>query len=197
MKITTILLFILVSINLVACVGGGEDSSDNTNNSSTGDSNSGNSNSGNSDTDDCTNSLTDTPQQSSYQRVYDNCIVWDEITDTGSVTIKYNSDTSESTGLGLRIHYDSASMTFVEASNVFSEDLIITPETQNDNEDFDQNNTTDKFINAAWAAFTGYWGIEFDQELATLVFQKIEGGSTNYNLSYTASSITPGITFNP
>jgi len=193
MKITNTLLIILLSINLAACVGGGDDNSDNTN---TGDS-SGDSNTGGSDTENCPNTLTDTPEQSNYQKVYDNCIVWDENSAKGSVTVKYNSDTLESTGLGLRIHYDSASMTFVEASNVFSEDIIITPETQNDNEDFDQNNNTDKFINGAWAAFTGYWAIPTDQDLATLEFQKIEGGSTNYNLSYTASSITPGITFNP
>ena len=193
MKITNFLLIILLSINLAACVGGGDDNSDNTN---TGDS-SGDSNTGGSDPENCPNTLTDTPEQSNYQRVYDNCIVWDENSFSGTVTVKYKSDTSESTGLGLRIHYDSSSMTFVNASNVFGENLFVEPEAQNDNQDFDQNSNTDLFLNVAWVAFTGYWGIEFDQELATLVFQKIEGGSTNYNLSYTASSITPSITFNP
>ena len=111
--------------------------------------------------------------------------------------MKYKSDTSESTGLGLRIHYDSSSMTFVNASNVFGENLIVEPEAQNDNQDFDQNSNTDLFLNVAWAAFTGYWTIPSDQDLATLEFQKIETGSGNYNLSYSATSVTPGITFNP
>jgi osmotically-inducible protein OsmY len=194
MRIITSLLIILVSISLTSCGGGG--GADNTGNANTGNSNTGNSNTGNSGAETCPNSLSDTPQQSNYQIVYDDCIEW--IGNTGSVTVKYNSDSSELTGLGLRIHYDSASMTLVGASNVYNESLISSPETSTtDSEDFDQNSSTDKFLIAAWASINGDWPGKLNQDLASLEFQKIDGGSTNYNLSYSASSVPPGITLNP
>jgi hypothetical protein len=189
MKTITSLLIILVSISLTSCGGGGGGDS-------TGNSNTGNSNTGNSGTETCPNSFTDTPQQSNYQIVYDDCIDW--VGNTGSVTVKYKSDSSDLTGLGLRIHYDSSSMTLVGASNVYDESLISSPETSsNDSQNFDQNISTDKYLIAAWASLDGDWPGKLNQDLATLEFQKIEGSSTNYNLSYSASSVPPRITLNP
>lgn len=216
MKISTALLIILLSLNLAACVGGGDDNADtsgtdnsdnsntgdsNTGDSNNGDSNTGDSNTGDSNTDDsntasCSNGLPDTSNQSNYQIVYDDCIVWDG--DIGTVIVKYNSDASELTGLGLRIHYDSSSMTYISASDVLAKDLIGSPETSsNDNQDFDQNSSTNKYIIAAWASIEGDWPGQTDQNIATLQFQKIDGGSTYYNLGYSANSVPPGITFNP
>lgn len=207
MKISS-LLIILLSINLAACGGGGGDTSDrpvinNANNSDDGDSSSGDTGSGSdtgsdtgADANVCTNGLDVTAGQTNYQTVYDNCIVWTE--NLGSVTVKYNSDSSELTGLGLRIHFDSSSMEFIESSDILSKDLIGTPTlTSNDNEDLDQNSSTDKYLIAAWASLNGDWPGETYQDLVTLNFQKKEGGSANYNLSYSANSVPPGITFNP
>lgn len=183
MKISSLLIFIL-SINLVACGGSGDVSSE-TGGSDTG-----------SGENICTNGLDVTAGQTNYQTVYDNCIVWTE--NSGSVTVKYNSDASELTGLGLRIHYDSSSMEFINSSDVFSKDLIGAPSSSsNDSEDLDQDISTDKFLIAAWGSLNGDWPGQMNQDLVTLNFQKIDGGSTNYNLSYSATSVPVGITFNP
>ena len=112
--------------------------------------------------------------------------------------MKYNSDASESTGLGLRIHFDSSSMEFIDSSDMFTKDRIGTPGSlSNDNEDLDQNSSTDKFLIAAWASVAVNWPGETYQDLVTLNFQKIDGGSANYNLSYSANSVPVGFTFNP
>ena len=89
-------------------------------------------------------------------------------------------------------------MEFINSSDIFTKDLIGTPDSlSNDNDDLDQNTSTDKFLIAAWASVTGDWPGQTYQDLVTLNFQKIDGGSTNYNLSYSAISVPPGITFNP
>ena len=203
MKISSLLIILLI-INLAACVGSGDDTSDkpvinNTNDADVGDSGNGDSDTGSdtgADANICTNGLDITAGQTNYQTVYDNCIVWTE--NFGSVTVKYNSDASELTGLGLRIHFDSSSMQFIESSYILSKDLIGTPTlTSNDNEDLDQNISTDKYLIAAWASFNGDWPGETYQDLVTLNFQKIDGGLANYNLSYSTNSVPPGITFNP
>ncbi len=203
MKISS-LLIILLSINLAACVGSGGDTSDkpvinNTNDADVGDSGNGDSDTGSdtgADANICTNGLDITAGQTNYQTVYDNCIVWTE--NFGSVTVKYNSDTSELTGLGLRIHFDSSSMEFMESSDILSKGLIGPPIlTSDDNEDLDQNSSTDKLLIAAWASLNGDWPGETYQDLVTLKFQKIDGGSVNYNLSYSATSVSVGFTFNP
>jgi hypothetical protein len=200
MKISS-LLIILLSINLVACGGSGGDTLDkfvtnDKNNSDTSGTGTSTGSDTGSDVNICTNGLDVVDGQTNYQTVYDDCIVWTG--SLGSVNVKYNSDDSELTGLGLRIHFDSSSMEFINSSDIFTKDLIGTPGSlTNDDDDLDQNASTDKFLIAAWASLAGDWPGQNYIDLVTLNFQRIDGGSANYNLSYSANSVPVGITFNP
>lgn len=144
----------------------------------------------------CSNEAPNVSNLVNYQIIYDECIQWDG--DTGSVDVKYQSDKSELTGIGFRIHYDNLSMKFVSASNVFSKDLIYSPETSiNDTEDFDQDSSSNAYLNTAWASVNGDWPGTENTTLLTLNFEKLVDGNNNYHLNYSAISNTTGYQFNP
>jgi len=62
------------------------------------------------------------------------------------------------TGLGLRVHYDSSVLEFVEVVNLFTTDNIINGSlSEEDSADYDSNPNTDRFISVAWASIFGNW----------------------------------------
>ena len=68
------------------------------------------------------------------------------------VTVKYSGGES-TTGLGLRMHYDSSALTLTGTSDVFTNSPIDadgTPAT--DSTDLDGNASTDTYIDFAWAS---------------------------------------------
>ncbi|MFL2530147.1 MAG: family 16 glycosylhydrolase, partial [Porticoccaceae bacterium] len=94
------------------------------------------------------------------------------------VTVSYTSDDSSTTGLGIRIHFDSSEMTLSGASNAFTTDRI-SPDISTDTifldtDDFDGNAETDKFVIGSWASLFGQWPGSFDEtgkvNLFTLTF---------------------------
>ncbi|CAI8164281.1 MAG: Uncharacterised protein [Cellvibrionales bacterium UBA7375] len=139
---------------------------------------------------------------SPYQKVYDDGIVWDG--NTGTLVVKYeaNAVSSDSTGLGLRIHFDSTSMVVAQSSGVVVEShgaLLIGPlDTVPDSGDFDNNVATDSLVGINYVSITGGWPGDAalpssgdDVVLATLTFEKVEGGNNNFVHDYTASSQPP------
>src|SRR3990172_9605745 len=61
------------------------------------------------------------------------------------------------TGLGLRLHFSSAQLTFGSLSNVLATGLIIQGSPQADTSNFDGDGSTNMFVNVAWADFSGNW----------------------------------------
>jgi hypothetical protein len=96
------------------------------------------------------------------------------------VTVSYTSDDSSTTGLGIRIHFDSSEMTLSSASDPFMTDRIASPSTDSvflDTDDFDGNAETDKFVIGSWASLFGQWPGSFDEtgkvNLFTLTFDML------------------------
>jgi hypothetical protein len=184
---TSTLLLILFSINLVACLGDEAPEEKNTEETPI---------SIISNLNNCSSQPPSTTGLVKYQIVYDGCIAWNG--DTGTAIVRYISDDAETTGLGIRVHYDSASMSFKSANDVLDQDLTVTPVDQDDSvENHDENNDTDFFINVAWASVFGNWPQTYEADLVTLTFEKKENADGNYYLKFTSSSTASGFQFNP
>jgi beta-glucanase (GH16 family) len=91
-----------------------------------------------------------------------------------SVEIAYNVSTNDNalTGLGLRVHYDSSVLEFIGINNLLATDNFINSNaSEADNEDFDGNPETDRFVLFAWASLFGSWpGTELPVNLLTINF---------------------------
>ena len=109
------LLLILLSINLVACLG--EEASAPLEIP----------NSPNSDLVYCTDNPINTEAlPTNYQIVYDDCIAWNG--NTGTAVVRYLSNSATTTGLGVRVHFDSESMQLTDVYALLTTDVIANPE---------------------------------------------------------------------
>jgi beta-glucanase (GH16 family) len=86
------------------------------------------------------------------------------------------------TGLGLRIHYDSSVLEFIEVVNLLTTDNIINGSlSEPDSEDYDGNPSTDRFVPVAWASIFGDWPSEaLPTNLLSLKFMVSENAATQY-----------------
>ena len=114
-----------------------------------------------------------------------------EIADGNQVTITVNyqaTDDDLTTGLGLRLHFDSSKLADLEVIGLLSSDLI-GAQFQDDTSDFDNDPSTDRFYNASWASFNGQWpsGEEFPVGLYSISFAAVETFSDT-QLNFTLSS---------
>ena len=68
-----------------------------------------------------------------------------------SITIGYDAsdDSSTLTGLGLRVHFDSSVLTYVDASGLVTTDNISAPSLNSDTEDYDNDPNTDSYISSS------------------------------------------------
>ena len=130
-----------------------------------------------------------------FQRIYDNGIVW--YGDTGSLTVEYQSSSANTTGIGFRAHYDSSSMRVTNATQYPVDAITATSaaSSQSDARNYDDNEATDNFLTFAWASIYGQWPQTNQVSLATIEFERIEGGSSNYNVAYAAISASAGYQF--
>ena len=78
---------------------------------------------------------------SNYQKLFDDGISWDEDTGLGTLLVKYESNTVESgsTGIGLRVHFDSTSMQVVSQDVQPHGALLIPASPAVDSGDFDND----------------------------------------------------------
>jgi hypothetical protein len=98
------------------------------------------------------------------------------------VDVDYLADSNELTGLGLRVHYDSSKLSFVEMSNVFSEDLIFESENFEDADD-----PSASYVAVAWASVDGDWtGGELPENLFSAVFDVLADETTATQISFSA-----------
>ncbi|MCS5588270.1 MAG: hypothetical protein NZ697_07305, partial [Porticoccaceae bacterium] len=115
------------------------------------------------------------------------------------VTVNYSGGAS-TTGLGLRMHYDSSALTLIGTSDVFTNSPIDADGTPGaDSSDSDGNATTDTYIDFAWASLFGGWpgpsAADPDgQALFTATFEVAEGFESS-ELTFSASSTAAGYDF--
>ena len=73
-----------------------------------------------------------------------------------TLVISYNADDATTTGMGVRIHFDSTKLSVASLENVLSQDNIFAnavPTADNDN--FDGDSSTDSYVDIAWASLFG------------------------------------------
>ena len=114
------------------------------------------------------------------------------------VSFEYNTSNNNAslTGLGLRVHYDSSVLTFVEFADVLNVDSIANNGPFNDIDDLDNDSVTDKYLLASWASINGNWPGTLPSSLLTLTFNVVEetlNESTPIGLSI--SSLAAGYGF--
>ncbi len=113
-----------------------------------------------------------------------------------SVSVEYNADDADLTGLGLRVHFDSSELTLADISNVLSQDHMFTDsDVQSDTDDFDGNASTDSFVHVAWASVDGDWTGEVPADLLTVNFTVAETSTGSTSVGFSASDNAIGYDF--
>ncbi|GJL87863.1 MAG: hypothetical protein DHS20C03_15720 [Minwuia thermotolerans] len=133
-----------------------------------------------------------------------------------SFTVIYDNDVGDvtTTGLGLRIHFNSAELEGIDFSNVFQQDLQTFGQVVVDDDlDADNDANTDKFIQFSWASFGNNFpgagnlpqdlvtftfdvGAAFDGELVNFSAQSLPidlGGFGQPGFIPTSLAINPGL----
>jgi hypothetical protein len=115
-----------------------------------------------------------------------------------SITVGYDVSDADSslTGLGLRVHYDSSVLTFVELSDVFATDNISAGGPDNDADDFDNDPSTDKYLTANWASLFGNWPGSLPADLLTASFTVADDDTlVNTVINFSSNSNAAGYQF--
>jgi hypothetical protein len=106
-------------------------------------------------------------------------------------------DKTATTGLGLRIHYNSKAARSVAFKNLLDENLLAyDTSSAADVEDFDGDAATDRYINIAWMDIDGNWPSSkpLPAELATVVFE-LQRDADPLRLNVSASGTAAGFEF--
>ena len=120
-----------------------------------------------------------------------------------SVSISVGYDVSDNdptlTGLGLRVHFNSSILTFVDATDVLTQDNISSPAVAvPDIEDYDNDPSTDMYVDASWASLFGSWPGTLPASLMTLNFNVAESVTdATTRIDFSSTSNTAGYTFAP
>jgi hypothetical protein len=118
------------------------------------------------------------------------------------LTYSTSDNDNQLSGLGLRVHYDSAFLTLNSLSDVLAQDNIVNGEGPiSDADDLDNNPQTDSYISFGWASLFNNWP---NAELPTLLARITFGVSstidsevvTNTDINFTAITTTAGYVFN-
>jgi hypothetical protein len=114
-----------------------------------------------------------------------------------SVVVSYNSLLAGTTGLGLRVHFDSNELSFSSESNVLSQDLIFsTDESISDSADYDSNSSTGTYVDVAWASVDGNWPNESTSaDLITLTFDVNPDASSQTVIGFSAITSPVAVDF--
>jgi hypothetical protein len=128
------------------------------------------------------------------QHVYVSSSIKSEDGTQETVVLSYNAE-SNTTGLGIKVYYDSSMLTLSEITDVLQTNLILFPEVayvvaDADNED--GNVDTDTFIILAWTSFTSSWPESTPADLLTMSFDIAEGATGSSVITFTKTSGMPG-----
>jgi hypothetical protein len=137
-------------------------------------------------------------QAASTQHVYVSSSTKSEDGTQETVVISYKADDSTTTGLGLRVHFDSSQLSLSDISGILSTDSLVTPtldDINTDTDNLDNDVNTDSYVNIGWASLFGTWPGAESAELATLVFDIAEDATGSSAINLAASSNAAGFTF--
>ena len=115
-----------------------------------------------------------------------------------SISMTYTTTNQElATGLGFRLHFDSSALSCDDAGITdLLTDSSIGMQLSDDTDDYDNDSSTDKYLNAAWASVNGAWpsSASLPATLYTLPCTALEGfaGTT---LKFSRSSGASGFGF--
>ena len=112
-----------------------------------------------------------------------------------TVVVSYNADDSTTTGLGLRIHFDSSVLSASDITAIVGTDLLVNGLVELDGSDHDGDASTDQYISFGWASLFGQWPGSAPADLATITFDIAEGASGSSAINFTSSSNAAGFTF--
>lgn len=118
-----------------------------------------------------------------------------------TISLKYtvSEGAQRTTGLGLRIHYNSKAVDSLKLGDVFGVGFVAQDEVaKNDTEDFDKDPATDKYIGVAWVGVQGDWPnlVTLPAELGKLTVKvKTDSGIPVTGINVTASDTAAGYTF--
>jgi hypothetical protein len=114
-----------------------------------------------------------------------------------SVIVSYSALMAATTGLGLRIHFNSNELTFNSQTEVLDTDLIFSADSaEADSLDYDGNASTDTYLDAGWASVSGNWPDEgLPADLMTLTFDVNPEASGQTVIGVSSSSSPVGIAF--
>jgi hypothetical protein len=111
-----------------------------------------------------------------------------------SVTYNTSDNNPNLTGLGLKVHYDSSVLTFIEFGFLFGDSLFATVE--DDINDLDNDVSTDKYVTAGWVSlFSTFPGV-LPQNLVTLNFSVTnETALLTTPINFSSDNTTAGYSF--
>jgi len=120
--------------------------------------------------------------------------------ETVAVNVLYDANGgNKTTGIGIRIHFDSKFVENLTLSDVYGEGMIGQHyDPQNDEKDLDGDPSTDKFIVVAWAGVTGNWPVFLSMpgSLAVLNIKlKKEAPNAETLINVSASAVAAGYKF--
>lgn len=101
--------------------------------------------------------------------------------ETFDVTLNYETDTPNLTGIGISLIFDSSKLSFEGFTQTLQQSFIASDATaQNDSQNSDQNTETDKLAKIAWASISADWPGTTSTALATAHF-KAKEAINNHN----------------
>ena len=76
-----------------------------------------------------------------------------------SIPLVYSTSTADKTlsGIGIRLHYNSSSLVYKDVTNLFSENIFGSVSDAADTNNFDQDTTTDRFVQLQYVDVAGNW----------------------------------------
>lgn len=107
----------------------------------------------------------------------------------------------QTTGIGLRIHFNSELITSLDLVETYGEGMIAQDEIAKDDiDDFDGDPDTDKYLGIAWVGVNGDWPALIEQpvELGTIILKiQPDTKGTMTQLNITSSSTPVGYVLDP
>lgn len=118
------------------------------------------------------------------------------------VDIAYSTsdDNNQLPGLGFRIHYNSQYLSFNQNIINIDDDIVVNEGPFEDDQDYDNNPATDKFLTLAWASVNGNWPqTELPATLLSVKFNVLEITEadmlTSTTVSFSGISVSAGYDF--
>ena len=124
---------------------------------------------------------------------------------TAKIEVMYevSDENTQLPGIGFRVHFNSAVLSYIETNNIFTADLFVNAQGPfGDTEDFDNDATTDLYLSFGWASLFGNWpNTETPLNLFELSFDVSSDLDVHENsltsINFTRTSNAEGYIFEP